>query len=64
MCLRFLKSVLWDLLCRERCDCSAAWPRVIDETIAYGDDSFFVSGIVQAIFLSEGVFAKLGSKRK
>ena len=34
------------------------------ENVACGVDSFFVSGIVQAIFLSEGAFAKFWSKRE
>ena len=37
---------------------------LMEGDMACGDDSFFVSRIVQAIFLSQGAFAKFWSKRK
>ena len=44
------------------CSLSARIPLMVED-MACGDDSFFVSRIVQAMFLSEGVFAKFWSKK-
>ena len=44
--------------------CSLSARLLMADDMACGDDSFFVSRIVQAIFLSCGAFAKFWSNRK